>query len=140
MAKVLVTDTNLTNIANAIRGKNGETISYKVDEMAEAINEIATGSSVETVDGSIYGSTPLEEIEVTCVNQDFEIVTASANGDIGLMMPTITDQILKNSILVTSGATYNQFIGISGGITKIYNSSTLCVWKVTGDFSLDFEL
>ena len=50
MAKVLVTDTNLTNIANAIRGKNGETTSYKIDEMASAIENIETGG------GSIGGS------------------------------------------------------------------------------------
>ena len=43
MAKVLVTDTNLTNIANAIREKNGETASYKVNEMASAIGNISTG-------------------------------------------------------------------------------------------------
>lgn len=51
MAKVLVTDTNLTNIANAIRGKNGATTSYKVDEMASAIESISTS-------GGSGGATP----------------------------------------------------------------------------------
>ena len=40
MAKILVTDTHLTNIANAIRDKKGETTMYKPDEMFENINTI----------------------------------------------------------------------------------------------------
>ena len=40
MAKVLVNDSNLTNIANAIRGKNGETTTYKPSEMAAAITNL----------------------------------------------------------------------------------------------------
>lgn len=43
MAKVLVTDTNLTNIGNAIRNKNGTSTKYKPSEMAAAINAIVTG-------------------------------------------------------------------------------------------------
>ena len=40
MAKILVTDTHLTNIANAIRDKKGETIMYKPSEMCDNINTI----------------------------------------------------------------------------------------------------
>lgn len=40
MAKGLVTDTYLTNIADAIRAKSGSTISYKPGEMADAINSL----------------------------------------------------------------------------------------------------
>ena len=43
MANVIVNDTNLTNIANAIREKNGETTSYKPSEMAAAIAAIEGG-------------------------------------------------------------------------------------------------
>ena len=43
MGRVLVTDTHLTNIANAIRYKNGTAATYKPSEMAAAINNI-TGS------------------------------------------------------------------------------------------------
>ncbi len=43
MAKVLVTDTYLTNIGNAIREKNGETTTYKPSEMAAAIQAITGG-------------------------------------------------------------------------------------------------
>lgn len=137
MAKVLVTDTNLTNIANAIRGKNGETTSYKVDEMAEAINNLSESTSgAETVTSFIGGDSPMDMITVTYVNENFEIVDVDADGD-GFHK---NGEVLKNSILVTSGATYNQFSTITGGIAKIYNNSTLCVWEVTGDFNLSFAL
>ena len=43
MANVIINDTNLTNIANAIRGKNGETTTYKPSEMAAAITAIPSG-------------------------------------------------------------------------------------------------
>ena len=43
MANVIINDTNLTNIANAIRGKNGLTETYKPSEMAAAITAIPTG-------------------------------------------------------------------------------------------------
>ena len=44
MAKVLVNESSLTGIANAIRGKNGETTTYKPSEMAAAITAISGGS------------------------------------------------------------------------------------------------
>ena len=43
MAKVLVNESSLTGIANAIRGKNGETTTYKPSEMAAAITAISGG-------------------------------------------------------------------------------------------------
>ena len=43
MANVIINDTNLTNIANAIREKNGLTNTYKPSEMAAAILAITTG-------------------------------------------------------------------------------------------------
>ena len=43
MSKVLVNDTNLTNIADAIRNKNGSADTYKPSEMAAAITAISGG-------------------------------------------------------------------------------------------------
>lgn len=44
MAKVLVNESSLTGIANAIRGKNGSTTTYKPSEMAAAITAISGGA------------------------------------------------------------------------------------------------
>lgn len=43
MSKVLVNETSLTSIANAIRAKNGETTTYKPAQMATAITNLPTG-------------------------------------------------------------------------------------------------
>ncbi len=43
MANVLVDDTSLTAIGNAIREKNGKLIKYKPSEMANAIANIPSG-------------------------------------------------------------------------------------------------
>ena len=40
MAKAFVDDTNLTNIANAIRNHNGSTTTYYPSEMADVINDL----------------------------------------------------------------------------------------------------
>lgn len=50
MANVLVQDTSLQAIANAIRGKNGESTLYKPAEMAAAINALPTGSGGGALD------------------------------------------------------------------------------------------
>lgn len=69
MSKVLVTDTYLTNIANAIREKNGEITTYKPGDMAGAIlnisseNESVLKSDVNfyDYDGTIVASYTKEE-------------------------------------------------------------------------------
>lgn len=43
MANVIINDVNLTNIANAIRGKNGSSDTYKPSEMADAITNLPSG-------------------------------------------------------------------------------------------------
>ena len=48
MAKVLVTDTHLTNIANAIRDKNGSSDTYKPSEMASAIQSISASENLSS--------------------------------------------------------------------------------------------
>ena len=44
MSNVIIDDTNLTNIANAIRGVNGGTETYKPGEMAAAIAALSSGA------------------------------------------------------------------------------------------------
>lgn len=52
MAKVLVNESSLTGIANAIRGKNGSADTYKPSEMAAAITAISGGSGPEIPDSA----------------------------------------------------------------------------------------
>ena len=64
MSKVLVSEENLTNIANAIREKNGEATTYKPGEMADAIANISGGGSNLKIETQTY--TPVED-EITHV-------------------------------------------------------------------------
>ena len=56
MANVLVDDTSLTAIANAIREKNGKLIKYKPSEMANAISNISGGGDLPAEALTISGN------------------------------------------------------------------------------------
>ena len=68
MAKVLVTDTYLTNIGNAIREKNGESTTYKPSEMAAAIQAISGG-----------GDQPKLNAPTIKITEDTLTITANKN-------------------------------------------------------------
>ena len=55
MSKVLVNESSLSSIGNAIREKNGETTKYKPSEMGEAILAITTGSGGDTIPEEAFG-------------------------------------------------------------------------------------
>lgn len=50
MANKIYDETTIQNIASAIRSKNGSTATYKVREMAAAINAIQTGAQAQTIE------------------------------------------------------------------------------------------
>ena len=60
MAKGLITDTYLSNIADAIRTKNGTETQYKPSEMANAISSISTKARPDYVSFYQYGGTSLD--------------------------------------------------------------------------------
>lgn len=75
MANVLVEETSLSNIASAIRGKNGSTAVYKPGEMAAAITNLPTGgggSDMEKLLVERPGGTDVTYVnhEVTSINSD----------------------------------------------------------------------
>lgn len=75
MSKVLVTESYLTDIGDAIRNKNGSTSQYRPSEMAGAINDITTqGSQDNTVLNSILD----RSISGNYVNDDLTEIGAYA--------------------------------------------------------------
>ena len=56
MAQKLYEESNIQAIANAIRGKNGLSNTYKTSEMAAAISAIQTGGAVEPLDITSNGT------------------------------------------------------------------------------------
>lgn len=79
MSKKLITESLLTNIANAIRAKNGTSASMTPAEMATAITAIPTG-----------GSTPTgtKQISITANGTTIEDVSAYANAEIMVNVPS----------------------------------------------------
>lgn len=53
MANIVIDNSNLTNIANAIRAKTGTTTKYKPSEMAQAISGISTGTMEDLPAGAL---------------------------------------------------------------------------------------
>lgn len=76
MSKVLVTESYLTDIGNAIRAKNGSTTKYKPSEMANAINGITTQGT--TQDNTVLNSILDRSISGNYVNNDLTEIGDSA--------------------------------------------------------------
>ena len=90
MANVIINDVNLTNIANAIRGKNGSSDTYKPSEMPDAIANLPTGGA------------------------DIEPIVLSGNCGYTCVGPLSTqfikqygDKISTNNVLYTTNMFYN---------------------------------
>lgn len=71
MSIVTIDDSCFTNIANAIRGKNGETTTYKPNEMAAAISAISGGGDVTWQYGKIKTSDRANTINLSSIVADY---------------------------------------------------------------------
>ena len=82
MSKVLVEDTSLIAIADAIRNKNGETTQYKPAEMANAISNISGGEElvVSTITMSGNTSTTIDFSEYVSNYDNIRYIIWSGSG------------------------------------------------------------
>lgn len=76
MANVLVQDSSLTAIGNAIREKNGSSTTYKPAEMAAAISAIATGGSGGGITqwSKLYYSSSASTLDLSSIVSDYSKV------------------------------------------------------------------
>lgn len=91
MANVLVKESSLENIADAIRSKNGQTTKYKPAQMADAITAISGGGGITP--------TGTKTINITQNGTTTEDVTNYANAQVNVNVPnpsTGTKQITSN--------------------------------------------
>ena len=82
MSKVLVTESYLTDIGNAIRAKNKSTTKYKPSEMAKAIDSIVCGDPAVVVnsDSAWKYSITQKEHENIAVDVSYELVGDNTSG------------------------------------------------------------
>ena len=71
MSIVTIDDSCFTNIANAIRGKNGETTTYKPNEMAAAISAISGGGGNITQWGKMFFSSSPSQVNLSSIVADY---------------------------------------------------------------------
>ena len=71
MSIVTIDDSYFTDIANAIRGKNGETTTYKPNEMAAAISAISSGGGNITQWGKMFFSSSTSQINLSSIVADY---------------------------------------------------------------------
>lgn len=148
MSKVLVNESSLTGIANAIRSKNGQTAVYKPSEMAGAIEAIQTGSStpIEPVLGNAITFYDYDGT-ILCAYTRAEAQTLTALPDApahnGLVFSGWThtlEQIKATTTVLKVGATY----ATNDGTTRIYihledgRTSPMLGLGVNGTVSVDW--
>ena len=71
MSLVTIDDSYFTDIANAIRGKNGETTTYKPNEMAAAISALSSGGGNITQWGKMFFSSSPSQINLSSIVADY---------------------------------------------------------------------
>lgn len=134
MSIVTIDDSCFTNIANAIRGKNGETTTYKPNEMAAAISALSGGSgdwqvaAISTVYDATTNKTIIPLTNYIDINTDDFLLfgggkyseTASSPYRVFMISPMIVklyNTFYNNSNGNLSPALPNQAIDLTRGVT-----------------------
>lgn len=126
MGKVILNDTTLTNIADAIRNKNGETNTYLPSEMAQKIIDIPTGGEDLQISNGLNGG------------QDNNTIISETMNNIDNLQD---DYIFLIDNLVEGGGT-SVFTKLSGKRIKVgsafqaFNKATSSNYK---SYTLDFS-
>ena len=110
MSIVTIDDSYFTNIANAIRGKNGETTTYKPNEMAAAISAISGGGGGDW--------------QVAAISTVYDSTTNKTIIPLANYIDVNTDDFLlfgAGKYSETSSSPYQVFM-ISPMIVKLYNA------------------
>lgn len=120
MTKVAVTETYLTNIANAIRGKNGSSDTYTPAEMATAITNIPSGEPTLQSKTKTYTPTTSKQTETVTADSNYDglsqvsiTVNAMPNGTAGT--PTASKGTVSNHAVTVTPSVTNSTGYITGG-------------------------
>ena len=94
MARVLINESNLQNIADAIRGKNGTQNTYTPSQMAGAISAISTGL-------------------------DIKKLTATVSADTTGTITLLTDPQLKKARNASNGFVMMRYLGVGASTAEL---------------------
>lgn len=113
MAKVLISESNLTAIANSIRSKLGTQTTYRPSDMPTAIGSISGGATIYyTSDGRAYPENMVIPSTVTSLPQnaykDFIYLKSvdMSNLTIGVSSSCFMNDINLESVVLPSGVSY----------------------------------
>lgn len=120
MTKVAVTEQYLTDIANAIRGKNGSSDTYTPAEMATAITNIPSGEPTLQSKTKTYTPTTSKQTETVTADSNYDglsqvsiTVNAMPNGTAGT--PTASKGTVSNHAVTVTPSVTNSTGYITGG-------------------------
>jgi hypothetical protein len=118
MARVLINESNLTDIADAIRGKNGTQNTYTPSQMASAISAISAGMDIKKLTATVSA----DKTSSYTILTDPQLLKArnSANGFVCMRYLGLTSGVACNMFWFTANFT----LGYAGTGTA-YNSLVL---------------
>lgn len=131
MARVLINESNLQNIADAIRGKNGTQNTYTPSQMASAISAISGGMDVKLLAATVAS----DQTSTYTMLTDPQLLKArnSPNGFVIMRWLGVTSGVSANMFWVTANFT----LGYAGTGTA-YNSillRTIASGAIQGNFN-----
>ncbi len=148
MSIVTIDDSCFTNIANAIRGKNGETTTYKPSEMAAAISAISSGGG-DWQYGKIKTSDRANTINLSSIVADYSKIDCIwvIPADYSTHQVRIYSPYIKNTIsgidgylpvLIIGDGTYN-WISL-GSFNSFNTASSLTYYIKQSEFAANGNL
>lgn len=127
MSLVTIDDSCFTNIANAIRGKNGETTTYKPNEMAAAISAISGGGGDVTWQyGNIYISNRANTINLSSIVADYSKIDC---------IWVIPADYSAHQVRIYSPYIKNTISGIDGYLPVLIIGNGSYDWRSSGNFN-----
>lgn len=123
MAKAIIDEQNLTDIADAIRAKNGSADTYTPSEMATAITDLPTPTPVTK--GLVFSDYDADGYPTKAEFVGFTVIPQGYVQSTGSIFKNITKLVIPNGITtISSGAlqlNYLEEITLPNGIVSIQN-------------------